>query len=133
MKNLKLISFTLICLLAIFETSCKKDAVNDDLTVTISNPVEGRTYTGSIEMAFSINAPNGLDSCFVALTDVSGSSAYYSNNFFLGTDVRNKTTFSYSFTLTALPSTLTPAKFIITVVDLKKKRFSKTINLQIIQ
>ncbi len=133
MKNLKSIGVVLLCLSAILTISCKKTSINNDLTVTINSPVEGRTYTGSIEMAFSINAPNGLDSCYIALTDTSVSTAYYSNNFFLGTDVRNKTTFTFSDTQTALPSTLTPAKFIITVVDLQKKRFTKTINVSVKQ
>lgn len=117
----------------IFDASCKK-TTTDDLTVNITSPVEGTTYNDSIFMSFSINAVAGLDSCFVALTDASSSNTYYfSNNFLLGSTIRNKTSFSYSFTLTALPSTLTPAKFTLTVVDLKKNRFTKVINVSIKQ
>ena len=134
MKNTKSISFILfLSLIVILVISCKKSTMNNDLTVTINSPVEGRTYTGSVEMSFSINAPNGIDSCYIALTDASGSTAYYSNNFLFGTTVQNTTSFTYADTQTALPSTLTSAKFIISVVDLKMKRFSKTINLSVIQ
>ena len=132
MKKVKSISLMLVCLVAILAISCKKTTI-DDLTVNITNPVEGTTYTGSVEMSFSINAPNGLDSCSIELTDASESTAYYLNNFLAGATVRNKTTFTYSYTQTTLPSTLTPAKFIITVVDLEKKRFQKKINVNIIQ
>lgn len=132
MKKVKSISLMLLCLTTILTTSCKKSSM-DDLTVNISNPVEGTTYTGSIEMAFSINAPNGLDSCIIELTDASESTAYYLNNFINGSTIRNKTTFTYSYTQTTLPSALTAAKFIITVVDLQNKRFQKKINVNVIQ
>ena len=132
MKNLKSIGVVLLCLSAILTISCKKTS-EKDLSVSINNPLEGNTYTGAVEMGFSINAPNGLDSCNIALTNAAESSAYYLNNFATGSGVRNKTTFTYSYTQTTLPTTLTDAKFIITVVDLQKKRFTKTINLKIIQ
>lgn len=132
MKNLKSIGVVLLCLSSILTISCKKTS-EKDLSVSINSPIEGNTYTGSVEMGFSINAPNGLDSCTIALTDAAESLAYYFNNFVAGSGVRNKTTFSFSYSQTTLPSTLTDAKFIITVVDLQKKRFTKTINLKIIQ
>lgn len=134
MKKIQSISILLLCLTAIFSSACKKSSVTtDDLTVSISSPIEGTTYTGSINMAFSINAPKGLDSCLVALQDATTSSTYFSNNFVNGFEVRNKTSFSYSFTQTTLPIALTPAKFTITVVDLQKHRFTKTINVNVIQ
>ena len=75
MKKLKSISMMMLCLITILSSACKKSSVTtDDLTVNITNPEEGKTYTGSIEMAFSINAPNGLDSCIVALQDASSGS-----------------------------------------------------------
>ena len=132
MKILRSISLILLCLVALLSNSCKKSIVGD-LTVTISNPKEGITYTGSVEMAFSINAPNGLDSCIITLSDASGSSFYYSNNFTNGSTIRNKTTFTFTDLQSTLPIALTPAKFIITVVDLQKKRFTKTININIKQ
>lgn len=134
MKKIKSISILLLYLTAIFSSACKKSTVTaDDLTVTITSPVEGTTYTGSVNMAFSINAPKGLDSCLVALQDATSSSTYFSNNFANGFEVRNKTSFSYSFTQTVLPIALTPARFIITVVDLQKHRFTKTINVNVKQ
>ncbi|MFN8282729.1 MAG: hypothetical protein U0U67_05910 [Chitinophagales bacterium] len=135
MKKLRAITIA-ICAISVFMATCKKSGETEDrLTVTINSPTEGTTYTGSMNIAFSIAATKGIDSCSVILKDASplSSLSYFANYFLIGSDiVHGKTSFNYSYNFSGgFPSTLTAAQFIINVVDLEKHRFSKTINVNI--
>ena len=134
MRNLKSIKTIAVCVIMLLADACKKSSVViDDLTVNISSPTEGTTYTNSMIIAFDIASVKGLDSCTISLQDAASSLFYYVNNFSTGAVVRNKNSYTYSYNLTgAFPSPLTAAKFNITVVDLQKNRFTKTINVNVI-
>jgi hypothetical protein len=136
MKNPFLLLILTTCLLTYFICGCKKKCKNtliEDPLITVTSPIEGKTYTGSIDMMFSVASAFGLDSCKVLLQVNSSSSLLYSNNFKMGADVRNKNQFDFSDNQTALPTNLTDVQCIIKAVNVRNISAIKVINVKVKQ
>ena len=134
-KVITTVSFFL-CSLAFFTSGCKKssgDGTTDEPVITITTPAEGSSYTGSVPMSFSLTSLSGLDSCYLTLKITGSGAVMYYNSFAAGGDVRNKTSFSFSVTQTALPNLLTDAQCIVKAVNLNKTSVTKTINIKVKQ